>query len=111
MYNNDLTNILKQIIINRNLIDTGNLLNNISVELYINNNFIINIKTTDYFIYLFERYYILDEMVASEVFKTTLELEIKKMLEEQLLNIISSNISITNINFDFSKIIILINGN
>lgn len=110
MYNNNLTNILKQIIIKRDLINTGTLLNNISVELYIANNFVINIKTTEYFIYLFERYYILDEMVTSETFKTTLELEIKKMLEDQLLNIISSNISISNSNFDFSKITILING-
>lgn len=111
--NNELTSILKNIILSNNLVDSGKLLNSTYVDITFGMNITINIHTTDYFIYLYERYDIINGFLNDPQVGIIIEKEISTLLEVELSNIISGIQSTSNVdifNMDITKIIVLING-
>jgi hypothetical protein len=74
-----LTTYIQSLIIKYGLIDTGLMLSSTFVDYTINNKLIINIRTTDYFKYVFDRFK--DEFLTSN--------ELKLFIEEQFQLIIN----------------------
>lgn len=51
MINQKLTQLLKRLIVDVGLVDSGNMLNKTQVDLIVTNRVIIDILTTDYFVF------------------------------------------------------------
>ena len=101
MLNNKLTKELRDIILRKGLVDTGKMLNNSSVYLSNKNGTInINIITTDYFVYLYEKYKVLDELLDSIAFSEVIVDEsffiIEDIIDEEFKGDFDLTISINN---------------
>lgn len=114
LMNNELTNVLKNVLLSMGLVDTGNLLNNTFINFYIRESIYIDIHTTDYFYYLNIKYNIIGAFANSVELSNIIEKEINVLLENKLNQFLNDKTNENTIDInkvDLNKIIVLINGN
>lgn len=108
-----LTQLMKDLITKHNLIDTGLMLLSTEVHVRVLQRITIEIRSTDYFIYVADRYGLIDEFIASPIFATFLELEYERYLNNYINKIIRGGVRDVNENnwsaFDPTPVI-TING-
>lgn len=108
MLNQILTSLMKKIILELGLIDTGSLYNSILVYSYIQNNVLyIDVKSEDYIVYLKDRYNISGRFTDNDIFGNEIGSLIAPIIEEGIVKAFNEGKV-----FDFDpKIILLYNGN
>lgn len=85
---NNITDIFKQVIKDKDLIDTGELYNSINTKVKIeNNSFTFEIEAVDYFTYLDNKYSITKTVLDSQQFNT-----IQNQISDYLINQMITNI-------------------
>lgn len=75
---------LREVIIEKGLVDTGKLLNSISVEI---NNYNIDIIAEDYFKFLDEKHNITNDLLNSSKYQTAVDMLVEHLIKEQLKEI------------------------
>lgn len=109
MKNNILTNLLRDVIKSNGLVDSGKLLKSTTVYvLQKKDGIYIDIRTTDYFIYLIKDYNIINEFTNNNIFIKQIENIYENLINLYIENLFNNENNIqTNIT---DNIIILING-
>lgn len=75
---------LREVIIEKGLVDTGKLLNSIRVEI---NNYNIDIIAEDYFKFLDEKHNITNDLLNSSKYQTAVDMLVEHLIKEQLKEI------------------------
>lgn len=107
MINNIFTDELKKLIMMKELVDSYELYNSTFVIIDITDKIYVDIKTTDYFIYLYEEYNLINELFESKSVIDELSKIYVNQLMKEINQINTGNIPTSVIDFE---LIVLING-
>lgn len=108
MINQKLTQLLKRLIVDVGLVDSGNMLNNTQVDLIVTNRVIIDILTTDYFVFQDQKHGITNAFINSKELADEVGAIYIEMLSNRLITLLSNKKGDEN-NFNFQPLL-LING-
>lgn len=106
--NEVLTKKIKEVIRKKNLIDTGRMYNTTWIDVWMTDRIFINVKTTDYFIYVNGRYGITNDLINSNEFKIFLGEEYAKQIQGTLERTLAGQINPPQL-FNYQPLL-LING-
>ncbi len=77
----DITNIIRNWISNNGLVHSGQLITTTTAYVSLNSSFIVKVSTTDYFVYLINKYDLVNYLSTSNEFKFILETLIDEVIK------------------------------